>query len=71
MDEQNDQKETVLHLSCKEGNKEIAQILLDHGASLYEVDTNHETPLHKEWVNLKKLSKVKGLQGYSSYNSIT
>ena len=63
MDEQNDQKETVLHLCCKEGNKEIAQILLDHGASLYEVDRNHETPLHKEWVNLKKLSKVKGLQG--------
>ena len=54
MDEQNDQKETVLHLSCKEGNKEIAQILLDHGASLYEVDTNSETPLHKEWVHLKE-----------------
>ena len=54
MDEQNDQKETVLHLCCKEGNKEIAQILLDHGASLYEVDTNHETPLHKEWVHLRK-----------------
>ena len=54
MDEQNEQKETVLHSCCKEGNKEIAQILLDHGASLYEVDTNHETPLHKEWVHLKK-----------------
>ena len=59
MDEQNDQKETVLHLSCKEGNKEIAQILLDHGASLYEVDTNHETPLHKELVHLKETD-----QGY-------
>ena len=51
MDEKNYLKETVLHLSCKEGNKEIAQILLDHGASLYEVDVNHETPLHKERVH--------------------
>ena len=53
MNEKNDQ--TILHLSCKDGNKEIAEILLDHGASLYEVDSNHETPLHKEWVHLKRV----------------
>ena len=57
MNEKNDQ--TILHLSCKDGNKEIAEILLDHGASLYEVDSNNETPLHKEWVHLKETD-----QGY-------
>ena len=54
MNEKNDQKETILHLCFKDGNKEIAEILLDHGASLYEVDSNHETPLHKELVHLEK-----------------
>ena len=48
VNEKNDHKETVLHLSCKEGNKELAEILLIHGASLHEVDLNYETPLHKE-----------------------
>ena len=66
MDEKNDQEETILHLSCKEGNKEIAQILLDHGASLTEVDLNHETPLHKENVHLKQgYLRAQGIKEWS------
>ncbi|KAJ3115722.1 hypothetical protein HDU96_000134 [Phlyctochytrium bullatum] len=42
----NRQRETPLHVAAKEGNTEIIEILLDHGASAHVVDKSGNTPLH-------------------------
>ncbi|KAK7023665.1 hypothetical protein SK128_011374 [Halocaridina rubra] len=38
---------TLLHLACFEGQREIAEILLDGGATVNSCTTDMSTPLHR------------------------
>ncbi|XP_026701573.1 unconventional myosin-XVI [Athene cunicularia] len=46
VNQKNDEGVTLLHVACANGYKNVASLILDHGADLNVVDNQYWTPLH-------------------------
>uniref|UniRef100_A0A8C3GLI8 Myosin XVI n=1 Tax=Cairina moschata TaxID=8855 RepID=A0A8C3GLI8_CAIMO len=46
VNQKNDDGVTLLHMACANGYKNVASLILDHGADLNMVDNQYWTPLH-------------------------
>ncbi|XP_039570301.1 unconventional myosin-XVI isoform X2 [Passer montanus] len=46
VNQKNDEGVTLLHVACANGYKNVASLILDHGADLNAVDNQYWTPLH-------------------------
>ncbi|KAF4789820.1 hypothetical protein TURU_147137 [Turdus rufiventris] len=46
VNQRNDEGVTLLHVACANGYKNVASLVLDHGADLNVVDNQYWTPLH-------------------------
>uniref|UniRef100_A0A452GMZ2 Myosin motor domain-containing protein n=1 Tax=Gopherus agassizii TaxID=38772 RepID=A0A452GMZ2_9SAUR len=46
VNQKNDKGVTLLHIACANGYKDVASLILDHGADVNVVDNQYWTPLH-------------------------